>query len=161
MNKFEKVSFEQYNKAIGGDADLRPEYEAIQIPRRATKYAAGYDFFAPFDFELRPGETITIPTGIKCRMDPDTFLMILPRSGLGFKYRLQLDNTCGIVDADYVLAPNEGHIFVKLTNNSYEGKTLEMKAGQAFVQGILMKYLTAEEAPVTTIRDGGFGSTDK
>ena len=87
--------------------------------------------------------------------------MILPRSGLGFKYRLQLDNTCWIVDADYVLAPNEGNIFVKLTNNSYEGKTLEMKAGQAFVQGILMKYLTAEEAPVTTIRDGGFGSTDK
>ncbi len=101
MNKFEKVSFAQYVNSIGGDVDLHTEYNNIKLPRRATTGSAGYDFFSPFNFELAPGETIKIPTGIRVLLDEDKFLTIYSRSGLGFKYRLQLDNTVNIVDSDF------------------------------------------------------------
>ena len=42
MNKFEKVSYIEYVKAIGGDIDLFDEYNDIKIPKRATIGAAGY-----------------------------------------------------------------------------------------------------------------------
>ena len=84
--------------------------------------------------------------------------MIFPRSGLGFKYRLQLDNTVGIIDSDYSLSDNEGHIHIRMTNNSHE-KTLELRAGSAFAQGVFLPYGLADGDSVSEVRNGGFGST--
>ena len=159
MNKFEKVSFEQYVKAIGGDVDIHNEYDNIKLPKRATTGSAGYDFFAPFSFELEVGETIKIPTGIRVFLDNDKFLAIYPRSGLGFKYRLQLDNSVGIVDSDYSGSDNEGHIFVKLSNEG--DKEIKILMGNSFCQGIFIEYGITEDDKVETSRNGGFGSTDK
>lgn len=159
MNKFEKVSFDQYVNSIGGDVDLRTEYNNIKLPRRATAGSAGYDFFSPFDFELAPGETIKIPTGIRVLLDEDKFLAIYPRSGLGFKYRMQLDNTVGIVDSDYSGSGNEGHIFIKTTNDGREGKTIHINKGEAFAQGIITQYFVTIDDETNGIRNGGFGST--
>ena len=98
MNLFKKVSLEQYLEAVGKTGkEVIKEYEDIKIPSRGTKYSAGYDFYAPYDFTLAPGETIKIATGIRVILDSDKFLAIVPRSGLGFKYRLQLNNTVGKV----------------------------------------------------------------
>ncbi|MBQ6324705.1 MAG: deoxyuridine 5'-triphosphate nucleotidohydrolase, partial [Clostridia bacterium] len=88
--------------------------ELPPLPRRATAGSAGYDFLSPLAFSLAPGESLRIPTGVRARIDDGWVLMLFPRSGLGFKYRLQLNNTVGIVDADYFGARNEGHIFIKL-----------------------------------------------
>ena len=60
-------------------------------------------------------------------------LMLYPRSGLGFKFRLQLNNTVGVIDSDYFGAKNEGHIILKLTNDSNEGRTLTVQPGDAFL----------------------------
>ena len=161
MNKFEKVSFDQYVNSIGGDVDLHTEYNNIKLPRRATTGSAGYDFFSPFNFELAlaPGETIKIPTGIRVLLDKDKFLAIYPRSGLGFKYRLQLDNTVGIVDSDYSWSDNEGHIFIKITNDGREGKAISIKQGEAFAQGIITQYFLTDDDNTNGVRNGGFGST--
>ena len=86
--------------------------------------------------------------------------MIAPRSGLGFKYRLQLDNTVGIIDADYYNSDNEGHIWVKITNDSRDGKVVEIKAGEAFAQAIIMQYFKTDDDNADGIRNGGFGSTN-
>lgn len=104
------------------EAQIKEMYENLKLPRRATKGSAGYDFFAPFAFTLAPGETIKIPTGIRAEMKEDWVLQIYPRSGLGFKYRLQMNNTVGIIDSDYFFSDNEGHIFMKITNDSNEGR---------------------------------------
>lgn len=160
MNQFRKISFEQYQIDVGGDANLRQEYDAIKLPARATKYSAGYDFFSPLSFSLEPGETIKIPTGICVELDNDKFLGIYPRSGLGFKYRLQLDNTIGLIDADYFCSDNEGHIWIKLTNDTRENKRLEVEAGQAIAQGIIQQYFLTIDDAVSATRNGGFGSTD-
>lgn len=156
--KFEKVSFEQYAKDVEKADEI---YENIQLPQRATKGSAGYDFYMPYDLTLVPGQTAKIPTGIRAKIADGWVLCLFPRSGLGFKYRLQLNNTVGIIDADYYLSDNEGHIFAKITNDSNEGKTLTLRQGEGFMQGIFMPFGLVEDDNVQTIRNGGFGSTTK
>lgn len=136
-------------------------YEAVRLPSRATAGSAGYDFFAPVEFTLKPGETVKIPTGVRVEMKQEWVLKCYPRSGLGFKYRLQMNNTVGIIDTDYFYSDNEGHIFAKLTNDTNEGKTVTIPAGTGFMQGIFVEYGITEDDDVTEIRNGGLGSTTK
>ena len=165
--RFEKVSFEQFLEGWGdtlGITDrskIQEIYDGICLPRRATAGSAGYDFFAPADITLAPGETIKIPTGVRVWMEPEWVLKCYPRSGLGFKYRLQLNNTVGIIDSDYYYSDNEGHIFSKVTNDSNEGKTVELKSGEGFMQGIFVEYGITLDDDATEIRNGGFGSTTR
>ena len=170
MNKiaqFHKVSFEQFKESWddsfpgASEEEIKEIYDQIKLPKRATRGSAGYDFFSPVDFELKPGETIKIPTGIRVFIESDWVLNIFPRSGLGFKYRLQLNNTVGIIDSDYFNSDNEGHIFIKITNDSNDNKTVELNAGQGFAQGIFMPFGLVEDDDTTDQRNGGFGSTNK
>lgn len=134
-------------------------YEALKLPKRATKSSAGYDFYAPVSFTLQPGESLKVPTGIRVEMQENWVLQCYPRSGLGFKYRLQLDNTVGIIDSDYFYAENEGHIFVKITNDSKEEKSVTVEEGKGFCQGIFMEYGITVDDEADGIRRGGLGST--
>lgn len=156
--KFEKVSLKQFKEGCER-ADAEKIYEEIKLPRRATAGSAGYDFYAPYDVKLAPGETVKIPTGIRVLIDDGWVLKIYPRSGLGFKYRLQLNNTVGIIDSDYSKSDNEGHIFIKITNDSNEGKTVEIPAGTGFAQGIFVEYGITCDDDADGVRNGGFGST--
>ena len=134
-------------------------YNSIMLPKRATSGSAGYDFFAPYDFTLQPNETIKVATGIRVKIDEGWVLKIYPRSSLGFKYRLRLDNTVGIIDSDYFFADNEGHIFIKITNLG--DKPLSVEKGKAFAQGVFVEYGITVDDDATSLRTGGFGSTDK
>ena len=162
---FEKVSKERFIEDITKEfphvsMDVDEIYDKIHLPVRSTYGSAGYDFRAPIPFCLQPGETIKIPTGIKVCLDRGTFLMCVPRSGLGFKYRLQLDNTVGIIDEDYYNNPgNEGHMWVKLTNDSRDGKIVQLEMGDAMFQGIILPYLIVDDDNAQGDRIGGFGST--
>ena len=152
--QFFKVSEKQF--LLDGSIE---EYNAIILPRRATQGSAGYDFFAPKEFSLQPGETIKITTGVRVKIDEGWVLKIYPRSSLGFKYRLTLNNTVGIIDSDYYFADNEGHIFIKMTNCG--DKPLTVEKGKAFAQGIFVEYGITIDDDCTTSRTGGIGSTDK
>lgn len=131
------------------------------LPKRATAGSAGYDFYLPCAIRLEPGETVKIPTGVRVRIDEGWVLKLYPRSGLGFKFRLQLNNTVGIIDSDYYGAANEGHILIKLTNDSREGKTVELPAGAAFAQGVFVEFGITEDDDADAVRNGGFGSTSR
>ena len=158
MNKiarFEKVSFEQFSQMCND----REAYDSIELPKRATKGSAGYDFHMPFELTINPGETYKIPTGIRSEIADGWVLQIFPRSSLGFKYKLQLDNTVGIIDSDYYHADNEGHIIIKVTNNS--DRVLELKQGDRFAQGIFIPYGITVDDESNEERTGGFGSTNK
>ena len=162
--KFEKVSFEQFQSGFDGEfslEEIKEMYDNLELPKRATKGSAGYDFYAPFDITLNPGQTIKIPTGIRSSMEDGWVLKLYPRSGLGFKFRLQLNNTVGIIDSDYYHSSNEGHIFAKITNDSNEGRVVEIKKNTGFIQGIFLEYGITYDDMVEEIRDGGFGSTTK
>ena len=142
-----------WQEAFGGIAVP----EMPDLPRRATAGSAGYDFFSPLSFSLAPGSCVRIPTGVRARIDDGWVLMLFPRSGLGFKYRLQLNNTVGVVDADYFGARNEGHIFIKLTNAG--DRTVSVGAGEAFAQGIFLPFGLTDDDDARGERTGGFGST--
>lgn len=126
ITHFEKVSFEQFQKDVLKNTKIKNKieeiYDNIKLPKRATRGSAGYDFFLPFDIVLKPKDSIIIPTGIRCQMNDEYVLQIFPRSSLGFKFRLQLDNVVGIIDSDYYNACNEGHIMIKISNLSFEEK---------------------------------------
>lgn len=155
MTVFEKVSEARF-VADGGEAVC---YSDIKKPERATSGSAGYDFFAPCDITVSPRESVKVATGLRCRMDKDRCLLILPRSSLGFKFKLSLDNTVGVIDSDYYYAENEGHILVKMTNRS--DKTLFIEKGKAFAQGIFIVYGLTDDDNALSTRRGGFGSTDR
>ncbi len=152
--KFLKVSEKQF--LLDGTAQ---EYNAVILPKRATSGSAGYDFFAPKTFTVKAGETVKIATGVRVQIDEGWVLKIYPRSSLGFKYRLTLNNTVGIIDSDYFFADNEGHIFIKMTNCGNADLTVEQ--GKAFAQGVFVEYGITVDDDVTTERTGGLGSTDK
>lgn len=159
--KFEKVSYEQFKKDViklglnYDESAIRYYYDNIQLPTRATKGSAGYDFKAPYGFDICQGITRIIPTGIRCKIDEGWVLQLYPRSGSGFKYGLALYNTVGVIDSDYYYSDNEGHIMLKLRSE----KSAVFEAGDGVAQGILMVYGITVNDDTTTERNGGFGST--
>ena len=165
--KFEKVSFEQF-KSDWIDTfnledtpetvnEIRKIYDNIKLPKRATIGSAGYDFYTPCDIQLNSKEMMKVPTGIRVRIVEDWWLGCLPRSGLGFKFKLQLNNTMGVIDSDYYHSDNEGHIFIKVTNDG--NKNMEVKSGNGFAQGIFLPFGITTDDDADGIRNGGFGST--
>jgi len=165
---FEKVSKEQFvndcmklNDKIGtlylntASETYESIWEEIQLPKRSTTGAAGYDFYAPSLFVIEEEKEIIIPTGIRCKIDPSYVLMLFPRSSYGCKYGMRLANTVGVVDSDYYNADNEGHIMVYVSVK----EPLCIHHNDRFVQGIFLPYGIADEDEITNKRSGGFGST--
>ena len=100
-----------------------------------------------------------VSTGMKCKLDPGTYLELSVRSSTPLKYWLLMANGVGIIDADYYNNPdNEGEIFLQLINLSpYD---IQLKQGDVLGQGIIKQYLTTEDDAATGERVGGFGSTN-
>jgi len=171
--KFHKVSKDQFIKDVKEKYDnkymstgefnlyLDKVYEELKLPKRATKGSAAYDFYAPYNFSLDPGEEIIIPTGIKVSMDCDNTLLFYPRSSLGFKCYARFANTTPVVDLDYYNnTNNEGHIFIKLRNESKD-KSMYIDKGEAFCQSMFINYLITNDDECEAERIGGIGSTNK
>ena len=147
----------------------------LKKPEKEQAVQSVAEIDQPADITLAPGESVKVPTGMRARMDDGWVLMIFPRSGMGFKYRLMLDNTVGVIDADYYYSDNEGHIMIKITNNSalgsvqkctpdegeqeISGKVLHRSAGQAFAQGVFLPFGITTDDDVANERNGGLGST--
>lgn len=169
--KFEKVSFEQFKKDWTDEfgkmftyteEDLKDIYNEIKLPKRATKGSAGYDFYFPLPtMTLSCDSSIKVPTGIRCKMEDGWVLKAYPRSGHGFKTGVHLANTVGIIDADYYNADNEGHINIKLVNDSLISKHIELKQGDGFCQAIFVPFGITVDDDADGVRVGGFGSTSK
>lgn len=157
MRSFEKISFEQFKNDVCDDKLI---YNKFKLPNRSTKNSAGYDFFSLFDFSLKPGEIMKIPTGIKVNMENNDVLFLVVRSSMGFKYNVRMCNQVGVIDSDYYNnSDNEGHIWIKLKNEGV--KDFIVKNGDAICQGIFLNYLTVtNERDVKKIRNGGLGSTN-
>ena len=162
--KFSKVSYTEFRKSWVSSSltekEIREIYDRIKLPKRATSGSAGYDFYTPISITLKPGEDMVIQTGIRCEMNENLALLIYPRSGLGFKNYMRLANSTGIIDSDYFYSDNEGHIMIKVRNESKD-KTLIIDEGKGFAQGVFAAYYRTDDDETTETRNGGFGSTTK
>ncbi len=170
MIKFEKVSFEQFEKDMKKCTSLvTPDaiydaYESIEIPTRGTEGSAGYDISIPYEFNIEPySKSMMLPTGLRIILEDQLELNIHPRSSIGIKKDLLISNTIPVIDTDYHLADNEGHIMLVLRNmgpnqfiNEQEGNKWK-----PIVQGVITKYyLVDNDVPRELKRVGGIGSTD-
>ena len=125
----------------------------------------GFDTIAPVTLDEMAALTkaantkpILVPTGVKCKLDPGTYLELSVRSSCPLKYWLILGNGVGIIDADYYNNPdNEGHIFFQIINLS--PFPIILKKGDTIGQGIIKPYGITEDDVAWGERQGGFGST--
>lgn len=161
MRKFEKISFEQFEKDFTGHNDLRIVYDNLMLPRRGTAKSAAYDFYAPYAFTLNANEVIMMPTGIKICMNDDEVFEVIVRSSVGIKYNVRMCNQVGIVDADYYNnSKNEGHLWIALQNHGQN--SWNVNKNDRVAQGVFLKYLIIDdEEEITTVRVGGIGSTNE
>ncbi len=140
------------------------EDKAISLPKRQTKFSAGYDICAAEDTIVPPysstQEPTLVPTGLKVALNDDEVLLIVNRSSNPKKRGLVLPNSVGVIDKDYYGNPdNDGHFYVQLIN--IKSEPYEIKKGDAIAQGIFMKYLVTDDDNASGERLGGFGSTDE
>ena len=100
-----------------------------------------------------------VSTGVKCKLDPGTYLELVLRSSTPLKQWLVMANSVGIIDADYYNNPdNEGEIFFQLINLS--PFPIQLKKGDVIGQGIIHRFDTTEDDVAVGERVGGFGSTN-
>lgn len=163
--EFQRISMEQFSLDFiksfpyASEDESVNAYESIVLPTRATKGSAGYDFSLVHQLKISPGDSVCVPTGLRSKIAEGWVLLIVPKSGLGVRYRLQLDNTVGVIDSDYYNANNEGHILIQVTNDSKSNKVLTLESGKAFAQGIFLPFGITDDDDVCVSRTGGFGST--
>lgn len=166
--KFGKVSLEQFEndlmdtfesyrdyKMLG---DVNEIYGNIKLPTRSTSHSAGYDISIPYGMQLEPGETIKIPTGIRCYMDNNYVMLVYVRSSVGIKKRCILLNGTGVIDSDYYNADNEGHMFIALKNDGDKPVTFE--AGDRICQAVFVPFGITVNDNADGVRTGGIGSTN-
>lgn len=151
--------------------------EGVERPVRKTVGSAGYDFHAPHDFELKPGEWTDIDTGVRFdgyenvyvathrtmydsigpldvndEIEVSSWVMLLfPRSGLGTKYGVRFRNVVGVIDMTY-----RDNIRACMTSDV----PITIHKGERFMQGVIVPFgMFCGEVWPTEERKGGYGST--
>jgi len=136
----------------------------INLPKRATKNAAGYDIEAAEDIVLKPfkigDKPYLIKTGLKAYMQSDEVLIIVPRSSGPKKQGIMFPHSMGVIDSDYYgNESNDGHIFIQCIN--IKDEEVVIKKGERIAQAYFQKYLITDDDIAGEVRTGGFGSTTK
>ena len=137
--------------------EMKEEYMRDGVGVLTSTPTFDLDGLAAITKRLKTKPTL-VSTGMKCQLNPGTYLELSVRSSCPLKYWLIMANSVGIIDADYYNNPdNEGEIFFQLINLSpYD---IALKKGDIIGQGIIKPYLTTEDDAATGQRMGGFGST--
>ncbi len=132
--------------------------EGIRLPERSTAGSCGYDFYMPEGVVIMPGDTVSVKSYIKAKIDPGYFLAMFVRSSLGIKRKICIANGTGIIDADYYgNAANDGNIVLALHN--YGDEPQYLKAGERVCQGVFMPFGVVTDDKAEGERSGGIGST--
>ena len=136
-----KDTWVEFDSGVRLDGNERPYIRTYReyMPQRAYDTAEGAVRFGPIVTETD-------------RVYLDNWCMlIVPRSGLGFRYGFELANTVGVIDQDY-----RGPIRFKVRCE----RDITIQRGDRFAQGIIVPFgiLSEERTPVKD-REGGFGST--
>lgn len=149
------VVIRKFQKCINAPDDTK-------LPKRGTKFSAGYDFYAPCDIYVpRHGFSELVFFNVKALMPSDEYLAIVIRSSMATKYQnghLMVAQGTAIIDADYYGNPdNDGNIGVMFYNRSEHD--IVIPKGDRCCQGIFQKYYTCSDDVTERLRVGGYGST--
>lgn len=153
----------------------------VEHPHYASEGDAGMDLYAPDEYTINPGETVIIPTGIKCALPKGYAFLIQPRSGMSVKTKLRVANTPGLIDSGYrdeigVIIENTeppiqdieydfNSLGMPVVKSILHGKPYTINKGERFAQMRLVAVPTAALYEVESVgeigenRGGGFGHT--
>lgn len=141
--------------------NIKQLHPNFKMPTRGTDHAGGYDIYMPEKGSMMPGATYgqMVPLGFAAEVPVGYVALLLPRSGAGAKHGVSLNNTVGVIDADY---RGEWMACLRLKN----GLPHRWEAGERLLQFILVPVGTpelklVEELGSTARGEGGFGSTNQ
>jgi len=141
--------------------NIKKLHPNFKMPTRGTEHAGGYDLYMPEAGVLMPGATYgqMVPLGFAAEIPVGFVALLLPRSGAGAKHGVSLNNTVGVIDADY---RGEWMACLRVKN----GVPHRWEAGERLLQFILVPVGTTElnlveELGTTNRGEGGFGSTNQ
>lgn len=151
--------------------------EGAKTPIYATAGSAALDIYSPEEYNIAPGETVIVKTGLKVALPLGYALLVHPRSGLSVKTQLRVPNSIGLIDSDYRdeigiilqnIEPKIKDITIdengKVTSIEY-GSVITIGKGERIAQMRLvevpkmMLYEVESVANIGENRGGGFGST--
>ena len=149
-----------YDMVVAETVVVPPMYELLERISDNYEYDT-YDLDIIAKMTKATGAKPTlVSTGVKCKMDKDTYLELSVRSSCPLKHWLILANSVGIIDADYYNnSDNEGEIFFQMINLC--PFPIRLNKGDTIGQGIIKPYIKTEDDDAFGSREGGFGSTDK
>ena len=132
---------------------LTPE---AKIPTSGSEHAAGFDLYSIEEYEIQPGETHAVPTGISMEIPVGKACFFWDRSGMGFK---GIHRFAGLIDSDY-----RGEFKVILNNSTK--LPFKINKGDRIAQGVIQDYyrpdfIETDDLTDTNRGSGGFGSTGK
>lgn len=147
-----------------GELRVKLLLKGAVLPTRGTERSAGLDLYSPIDFEIPPciayGRAVelgrySVDTGVAIGLEPDQAAFVKPRSGLGFKRKVDVFE--GTIDEDYI-----GSINVLLYNTSHQ--PIPIKAGERIAQLIIQKVemvtpVRVKDLTATARGTEGLGST--
>lgn len=134
-----------------------PHGEGLDLPRYATRGAAGMDVVSAEDVTISPGGRHAVATGLALAIPPGYEIQVRPRSGLALRHGITVPNTPGTIDSDY-----RGELKAILINHGSE--PFAIHRGDRVAQLVLAPVTRAvweevEELDETARGSGGFGST--
>lgn len=126
------------------------------MPTKGTEKSGAYDIYMP-EPGLVDGESRLYGLGFAAEVPENHVALILPRSGTGAKYGLELNNTCGVIDSDY---RGEWKAALRTKNT----KAFSWQAGERLLQFLIVPVSTVKLELVTELTEtdrgnGGFGSS--
>lgn len=128
------------------------------MPTKGSEGAGAWDIYMPEGGQIG-GEPKMIGLGFATEIPVGKVALLLPRSGVGAKFGLELNNTVGVIDSDY-----RGE-WKAMMRTKREGSWYTWNQGERLFQFMLVPvfdpgYLELVESVEKTDRSvGGFGST--
>lgn len=182
-NFFKRVLGQYDNVSIYTQMEVG-EDEVMVKPKYAHIGDSGLDIYSPRDYDIAPGETVLIKTGIKMNIPQGYEVQIRDKSGIALKTKIRVANSPSTIDSNYrgeigVILENiespitklevepievDGKTIYSVSNLEY-GKTHHVEKGTKVAQMVVCRVATAELVEVDEVEDstnrgdGGFGST--
>ncbi len=130
-------------------------YPEAKLPNFAHPGDAGMDLYSVAELTLKPGERVSVPTGIAMALPEGYVALVWDKSGVSHKFGVKVLG--GVIDSGY-----RGEYLVGLVNLGQE--SFEIKVGQKIAQLLIQKVEHPEveevaELDETSRGDGRFGST--
>lgn len=138
---------------------IQPTHDDFIMPTKSTLDSGGFDIYMPCEGCVK-GIAEMVGLGFRAEIPRGHAAMILPRSGVGARSGLELNNTVGLIDADY-----RGEWKAALRTKS--GLPFSWEQGERLLQFIIVPLPSIElemvpkgqDFSATTRAEGGFGST--